>query len=186
MKKSELINLRKMYVSELDRLNRIKELLNEETCKELINLSKLNVDEYKSIDNLKVLIDVLNKIKITQTNDIQVCTGTFITDCDICYQDTTWYTKAVPFDADYAEYRCYSDIENNHTIRAYTKPEFLRSYNPQIITSEFESKHIVLNPYNSNENDNGFNEVKNEFFMNCIDFGQAKSKRLILEKYKRM
>ena len=27
MKKSELINLRKMYVSELDRLNRIKELL---------------------------------------------------------------------------------------------------------------------------------------------------------------
>ena len=45
MKKSELINLRKMYVSELDRLNRIKELLNEETCKELINLSKLNVDE---------------------------------------------------------------------------------------------------------------------------------------------
>ena len=35
MKKSELINLRKMYVSELDRLNRIKELLNEETCKEL-------------------------------------------------------------------------------------------------------------------------------------------------------
>ena len=59
-----------MYVSELDRLNRIKELLNEETCKELINLSKLNVDEYKSIDNLKVLIDVLNKIKITQTNDI--------------------------------------------------------------------------------------------------------------------
>ena len=42
MKKSELINLRKMYVSELDRLNRIKELLNEETCKELINLSKLN------------------------------------------------------------------------------------------------------------------------------------------------
>ena len=70
MKKSELINLRKMYVSELDRLNRIKELLNEETCKELINLSKLNVDEYKSIDNLKVLIDVLNKIKITQTNDI--------------------------------------------------------------------------------------------------------------------
>ena len=48
-----------MYVSELDRLNRIKELLNEETCKELINLSKLNVDEYKSIDNLKVLIDVL-------------------------------------------------------------------------------------------------------------------------------
>lgn len=39
-----------MYVSELDRLNRIKELLNEETCKELINLSKLNVDEYKSID----------------------------------------------------------------------------------------------------------------------------------------
>ena len=119
-----------MYVSELDRLNRIKELLNEETCKELINLSKLNVDEYKSIDNLKVLIDVLNKIKITQTNDIYVCTGTFITDCDICYQDTTWYTRAVPFDADYAEYRCYSDIENNHTIRAYTKPEFWRSYNP--------------------------------------------------------
>lgn len=145
-----------------------------------------NVDEYKSIDNLKVLIDVLNKIKITQTNDIYVCTGTFITDCDICYQDTTWYTRAVPFDADYAEYRCYSDIENNHTIRAYTKPEFLRSYNPQIITSEFESKHIVLNPYNSNENDNGFNEVKNEFFMNCIDVGQAKSKRLILKKYKRM
>ena len=66
-----------MYVSELDRLNRIKELLNEETCKELINLSKLNVDEYKSIDNLKVLIDVLNKIKITQTNDIYVCIGIY-------------------------------------------------------------------------------------------------------------
>ena len=49
MKKSELINLRKMYVSELDRLNRIKELLNEETCKELINLSKLNVGSSASL-----------------------------------------------------------------------------------------------------------------------------------------
>lgn len=186
MKRSELINLRKMYISELERLKRIKELLNEDQCKELIDLSKLNVDKYRSIDSFKVLQDVLKKIKITETNGIYVCTGTFITDCHVCYEDTTWYTREVSFDSEYAEYRRYSDIENNRMITAYTKPEFFTSYNPKIITSEFESENIVLNPYNSNEKDNGYDEVRNEFFMNCIEVGQAKSKRIILEKYKRM
>lgn len=186
MKKGELIKLRTIYSQELERLTRIKELLNEEKCKELIELSKIDINEFKEIDNLKILHDVLQNFKINGTNGIYVCTGTYITNCDICYEDTTWYTKKVPFNAEYAEYRCYNDIENNRMVIAYTKPEYFRSYDPEIITSKFEQTNIVLNPHNSNENDNGFDEVRSEFFMNCINLGQAKSKKLILEKYKRM
>lgn len=186
MKKSELTKLRTIYLQELERLTRIKELLSEEKCKELIELSKIDINEFKDIDRLKILQDVLQNFKITETNGIYVCTGTYITDCNICYEDTTWYEKAVPFNAEYAEYRYYNDIENNRMVIAYTKPEFFRSYNPKIITSEFEQTNIVLNPYNLNENDNGFDEVRNEFFMNCINLGQAKSKKLIIEKYRRM
>ena len=97
MKKSELIKLKNMYSQEIERLTKIKELLNEEKCKELIELSKMNTDEFKEIDKLKVLNDILKNFKITETNGIYVCTGTYITDCDICYEDTTWYTKEVPF-----------------------------------------------------------------------------------------
>ena len=44
----------------------------------------------------------------------------------------------------------------------------------------------ILNPHNSNVFSNCSSEVKNDFFVKFIKFGQAKSKRLILSKYPRL
>ena len=114
-----------------------------------------------------------------------MCTGTYFTDYDINYQETTFYTKEIDFDSKDAEYRIYLDIENGKTAIAYTKPEYFEWKN-EILTTEFEHDNIVLNPYNSNNKDNGYDEVRMNFFMNAIKYGQSKSKKLILEKYPRI
>lgn len=177
MKKSELIKLRTIYSKELERLTRIKKLLNEEQCRELIELSKIDVSEFREIDSLKILHDILQNFRPTETNGIYVCIGTYIDwlDYDIAS------SRSVPFYDKDAEYRCYRDIENRGYVKAYTSPSLY-----PLFTSTFEQENIVLNPYSSNKNDNGYDEVRDEFFMNCINLGQAKSKRLILEKYKRI
>ena len=58
--------------------------------------------------------------------------------------------------------------------------------NNKILIKVFEDNNIVLNPYNTNVNSNGYYEVKTDFFINAIKDGQTKSKRLLLSKYSRI
>jgi len=52
--------------------------------------------------------------------------------------------------------------------------------------NSIEKNNIVLNPYNSENNENGYAEVREKFFIAAIEKGQGKAKKLILEQYPRM
>ena len=47
-------------------------------------------------------------------------------------------------------------------------------------------RYIILNPYNTSKNNNGFTEVQKDFFKTAIEQGQPKAKQLVLTKYQRM
>ncbi len=182
MKKYELVKLKRQILEEVQRRKRINELLEVEQIKEFIKLSGVKVESLDSENIKEILFSILNNFTITETNGIYVCTGTYITDCDISYEETTYYSSKVDFDSEYAEYRIYCNIEDEKMKRAYLKP-FMSC---QLLASEFERNNIILNPYNSSKNSNGYAEVREDFFMTAIEKGQGKAKKLILEKYPRM
>lgn len=184
MKKSELIKLRKLFNDEVQRRKRINELLKENLIREFINLSSLKPEILESDDVRGIVVKILKDFEITETNGIYVCTGTYFTDCDICYEETDYYAREVRFDSKHAEYRTYSDIENGKQIRAYF--QFSNDVAKRLLAFNFEKNNVVLNPFNSNKNRNGYDEVRIDFFENSINYGQSKSKKLILEKYTRM
>ena len=77
MKKSELIKLRKMLKEEVERRNKIKELLSNDSVKEFLNLCKLDAG-LSSVDNEWQLVkDLLKNFEITSSNGILVCTGCY-------------------------------------------------------------------------------------------------------------
>ena len=43
--------------------------------------------------------------------------------------------------------------------------------------------YIILNPYSSSKNENGFKEVQKDFFTTAVVKGQPKAKQLVLGKY---
>lgn len=183
MKKYELVKLKKQLQLEVERRNRINELLETDLIQEFMKLSGVKVQQLNA-DNIKeILFSILENFTITETNGIYVCTGTFFTDYDICYEETSYYSREIDFDSKYAEYRLYRDIENGQRIRAYMK-QSLRT--KKLLTKEFEESNIVLNPYNSSKNSNGYDEVREKFFMSVIEKGQGKAKKLILDQYSRM
>lgn len=185
MKKYELTKLKKQLMQEIQRRKRVNELLEEELIQEFIKLSDIEVQPLKDDDINGILFSILRNFTITETNGIYVCTGTFASDCDICYEETTWYSRLIDFDSKDAEYREYCDIEDSRLITAYTKQDNLSRY-AHLLASEFEKNNIVLNPYNSGKNRNGYEEVREEFFVNAIEKGQGKAKKLILDKYPRI
>ena len=78
----------------------------------------------------------------------------------------------------------YGNIETGKFIKA-RNPNVIDDHTDELIP-DFESNHIVLNPTNSNENMNNYQEVKLDFFENAINIGQGKSKQLVLKKYNRL
>ena len=47
-------------------------------------------------------------------------------------------------------------------------------------------KYMILNPYSSSKNENGFKEVQKDFFTTALEKGQPKAKQLVLSKYQQM
>ena len=83
MKKSELIKLRKMLKEEVERRNKIKELLSNYSVKEFLNLCKLDAG-LSSVDNEWQLVkDLLKNFEITSSNGILVCTGCYCLTRDV-------------------------------------------------------------------------------------------------------
>ncbi len=186
MKKSELTKLRSQLLEETQRRKRVNELLENELIQEFLKLSNVNIRKLKDDDKLAIIHSILRNFTISETNGIYICTGTFYTDYDICYEDTNYYSRETDFDSKYAEYRTYCDIEDGKTRRASIKLDDLERRYHELSTREFEEKNIVLNPYNSSDKGNGYSEVRDKFFMTAIDQGQAKAKKLILREYPRM
>ena len=183
MKKSELIKLNKKLLKEIERRKKIEEFLNKIDVQEFLSLAKINYDLIKSSDEYTILREILENFEVSEINGILVCTGTYIYDCDI--HDRYYTSRLTNFDSKYADFRIYTDIENGQKYKAYYDTslfEYRNCYN----VSQFQKDNIVLNPYNTYKNDNGYDEVRLEYFYNSVHFGQPKSKKMLLEKYPRI
>ena len=207
MNKSELIKLKKMLRQEIDGRNRINELLSNGLIQEFLSLNNLNINELESDDKWFILKEFLKEFQITESNGILVCTGSYLVACDICYQETNYYSKEVSFDNPYIEYQTFEDIETRKVHTAYTDKhiqrkleeekkiyprsqmtpsEFCHTRYGRYLVSELMERYIILNPYNTSKNNNGFTEVQKDFFKTAIEQGQPKAKQLVLTKYQRM
>lgn len=206
MKRAELIKLKKLLQQEINRRNRINKLLSEDLIREFLSLNDLNINELPTEDNWFILKELLKEFTITESNGILVFTGSYLSDCRVCYQETEFYIKKVSFDYPDIEYQTFEDIETRKIHTAYsdkyiqrrineekqikyypeteiTSSEFCHSRYGKYLVSELIEKYIILNPNNSSENNNGFNEVQKDFFTTAIERGQSKAKQLILSKY---
>ena len=183
MKPSQLVYLKKELNRAKERIYRINELLKNKDVIEFLKLNGLSMQSLIA-DEWEILTKILENYEINQTNGIYVCTGAYYEYCDICYQETNYYTYPTDLFSELAEYRVYKDIESGVIKHAYLS---LKDCDCQaILTKDFESKNIVLNPYGTYKNKNGYDEVRKLFFLEAIKNGRPKAKQLVLSKFNKM
>lgn len=207
MKREELIKLKKMYNQELERRTRINQLLKEDNVLEYLKLNGINLERMQIEDTWSIIKELLKNIEITETNSILVHTSNYMLECKICYEETDYYRLPVPFNDNKTEYQTFRNIEtgkiytscfddyvksefdsNDYNYRFPNKPnmtlnEFCLELHNRLLTSELRQKYTILNPYNSSKNQNGYEEVRKDFFETAITKGQTSAKKLILSKY---
>ena len=209
MKREELIKLKKMYNQELERRTRINQLLKEDNVLEYLKLNGINLERMQIEDTWSIIKELLKNIEITETNSILVHTSNYMLECKICYEETDYYRLPVPFNDNKTEYQTFRNIEtgkiytscfddyvknefDNNNYSYYfpdknksniTLSEFCHKFYNHVLTSELRQKYTILNPYNSSKNQNGYEEVRKDFFETAITKGQTSAKKLILSKY---
>ena len=209
MKREELIKLKKMYNQELERRIRINQLLKEDNVLEYLKLNGISLERMQIEDTWSIIKELLKNIEITETNSILVHTSNYMLECKICYEETDYYRIAVSFNDNKTEYQTFRNIEtgkiytscsddyvknefDNNNYSYYfpdknesniTLSEFCHKFYNRVLTSELRQKYIILNPYNSSKNQNGYEEVRKDFFETAITKGQTSAKKLILSKY---
>ena len=209
MKREELIKLKKMYNQELERRTRINQLLKEDNVLEYLKLNGINLERMQIEDTWSIIKELLKNIEITETNSILVHTSNYMLECKMCYEETDYYRITVPFNDNKTEYQTFRNIEtgkiytscsddyvknefdnNNHSYyfpdkneSNITLSEFCHKFYNRVLTSELRQKYTILNPYNSSKNQNGYEEVRKDFFETAITKGQTSAKKLILSKY---
>ena len=209
MKREELIKLKKMYNQELERRIRINQLLKEDNVLEYLKLNGINLERMQIEDMWSIIKELLKNIEITETNSILVHTSNYMLECKMCYEETDYYRITVPFNDNKTEYQTFRNIEtgkiyascsddyvknefDNNNYSYYfpdknesniTLSEFCHKFYNRVLTSELRQKCIILNPYNSSKNQNGYEEVRKDFFETAITKGQTSAKKLILSKY---
>ena len=209
MKREELIKLKKMYNKELERRTRINQLLKEDNVLEYLKLNGINLERMQIEDMWSIIKELLKNIEITETNSILVHTSNYMLECKMCYEENDYYRITVPFDDNKTEYQTFRNIEtgkiytscsddyvknefDNNNYSYYfpdknesniTLSEFCHKFYNRVLTSELRKKYTILNPYNSSKNQNGYEEVRKDFFETAITKGQTSAKKLILSKY---
>ena len=209
MKREELIKLKKMYNKGLERRTRINQLLKEDNVLEYLKLNGINLERMQIEDMWSIIKELLKNIEITETNSILVHTSNYMLECKMCYEETDYYRIAVSFNDNKTEYQTFRNIEtgkiytscsddyvknefdnNNHSYyfpdkneSNITLSEFCHKFYNRVLTSELRQKYTILNPYNSSKNQNGYEEVRKNFFETAITKGQTSAKKLILSKY---
>ena len=154
--------------------------------KELETLKKVN-NQKDVIDDYNLVLRILTKYKITETNEIYVCTHASFFRNMISLLDTEVYSEDLDIDTNVADTKFYCDIESDkYIVGTGDKEEALRWKDDRVYIPEFEQEHIILNPYNSSKNLNGLLEVKKMFWENTLKYGEEESKKLLLEKYPRL
>ena len=207
MKREELIKLKKMFNQELERRTRINQLLQEDNVLEYLKLNGIFPDRLQIEDKWSIIKELLKNIEITETNGILVHTSNYMLECKMCYEETDYYRITVPFNDNKTEYQTFRNIEtgkiytscfddyvksefdsSDYKYRFPNKPnmtlnEFCLELHNRLLTSELRQKYTILNPYNSSKNQNGYEEVRKDFFETAITKGQPSAKKLILSKY---
>lgn len=207
MKREELIKLKKMYNQELERRTRINQLLKEDNVLEYLKLNGIIPERMQIEDTWSIIKELLKNIEITETNSILVHTSNYMLECKICYEETDYYRLPVPFNDNNTEFQTFRNIEtgkiytscsddyvksefdsNDYKYRFPNKPnmtlnEFCLELHNRVLTSELRQKYTILNPYNSSKNQNGYEEVRKDFFETAITKGQPIAKKFILSKY---
>ena len=209
MKREELIKLKKMYNQELERRTRINQLLKEDNVLEYLKLNGINLERMQIEDTWSIIKELLKNIEITETNSILVHTSNYMLECKMCYEENDYYRITVPFNDNKTEYQTFRNIEtgkiytscsddyvknefDNNNYSYYfpdknesniTLSEFCHKFYNHVLTSELRKKYTILNPYNSSKNQNGYEEVRKDFFETAITKGQTSAKKLILSKY---
>lgn len=209
MKREELIRLKKMFNQELARRTRINQLLQEVDVLEYLKLNGINFERMQIEDTWSIIKELLKNIEITETNSILVHTSNYLLECKMCYEETDYYRITVPFNDNKTEYQTFRNIEtgkiytscfddyvknefDNNNYSYYfpdknksniTLSEFCHKFYNHVLTSELRQKYTILNPYNSSKNQNGYEEVRKDFFETAITKGQTSAKKLILSKY---
>ncbi len=183
MKRNELIKLRKLVNIEIERRKRIKELLEQNLVKEYLKITNSNIKELDENNIQEILNNILKEFSISRTNGIYVCTYAYYLDWNVYYQETNYYSKSTDINSIDADYKIYADIESDKLIKAVKEN---KNNDKRPLISNFEKENIVLNPYNTHQNNNGFYEVKYNFFNSALKDGQEKAKKLILSKYPRL
>ncbi len=181
MKREELLHLKEELKKEKEKRERIKELLQENHVQELITLTSTNYSKFIK-DDYELLLKILKDYKVTNTNNIYVATAAYYTEL-ILNDGLKNIYHYVPIDSEEAIAKSYLNIEDGSKIQAWISEQ---AYDRRIETSKFERNNIVLNPYNSSDNNNGYEEVRREFLENALKYGEEESKKLLLEKYPRL
>ena len=178
MKKSELTLLREQVRNELSRRKQINQLLENQDVLRYVKLIGQSTDKIELNNIREILIRILQNFEVKDTNGIYVCTKAY--DCD-SQAPIIYYSR--PGNKGGHEHKCYVDIESKKEV----KTDWI--YGPSI--NSFEKSHIVLNPYNASYNDenikeNGYEDVRLDFFEECYKNGQNKAIQKILKKYPRI
>ena len=165
-------------------------------------IDNLDINELQKDDKWLILKEILKEFQITESNEILVCVGSFVTRSRIYYQETEYYTEEVPIDYPNIQYQTFKNIETKDIYMAYTDkyiqsrldeenmyfkrfntPSEYCQYYRRCLVSELMDKYIILNPSNSTKIENGFEDVQKDFFTTAIEKGQPKAKQLVLTKY---
>ena len=185
MKRKELIELRQIVQEAKNNRDRINELLKLDAVQEYLTLTDTNESIMGFETDDEIISRIVEDFTILKTNGIYVCTRAYYLDANISDYDTTYYPRNVIINSPKAEYRVYTNIETGKYVLGVISEE-KKEFSFNSLFSEFEPKYIVLNPHNTCENQNGYDEVRLDFFKKAIEYGQAKSKKLLLKKYPRL
>ena len=179
MTNKELVYLKKQLSLEKQKITKLNELLNHTDVIEYLKLKGLEYNKLE-IDDWRLIREILSNYKITNTNNIYVLIGSFLTDCSIRYQETDYYIRRVNLMDKEAEYRIYKNIEDQTIKKAYLKKDCFKP--STVLTSNFEKENIVFIPENSSINC-FYEEIRKYFFEQSLYKGQTKAKQLLLKKY---
>ena len=177
MKKSELTKLRRLVKAEITRRKQINELLDKKDVLEYLKLIDGCTDKKDLEDIRGILAEILKGFKVKETNGIYVCTAAFDEDSR---SPCIYYQKP---DDKTPERKRYKDIESGKEITTDW------NYGQQI--RQFERSNIVLNPYNATYNnknikENGYEEVRLDFYEESYKNGQYNAIKKVLSKYPRI
>lgn len=160
------------------RINRIRELENDENVQEFLNITNL---EYKALplkrvssESLieKIFFSHLHEIDEKDTNGIYVYLGTYkyTDEIDIVHSP---HDIMVPYDSPIADYRVYQNIE-----------EWSSKQISILKCEHFEKEHTILNP-KVPVTSKGFYDIQKDFFIRAIKVNQETAKKMVLRKYRR-